>query len=115
MSIRESLHTHHTYSNVEYTWCVCKVWPEACNFIKQETLAQVVSCEFWKIFKNSFFTEHIRETASEETYRFSFTVIIIIQYLMAFIPDKVIWQNFGFLVTKMLIATTGRVFTSFRD
>ena len=28
--------------------------PEACNFIKKETLAQVFSCEFCKIFKNTF-------------------------------------------------------------
>ena len=31
---------------------------QACNFIKKETLAQVLSCEFWEISKNSFFTEH---------------------------------------------------------
>ena len=36
----------------------------ACNFIKRETLAQVFSCEFWAIFKNTFFTEHLRTTAS---------------------------------------------------
>ena len=29
--------------------------PEACNFIKKETLAQVFSCEFSKISKNTFF------------------------------------------------------------
>ena len=39
--------------------------PEACNFIKKETLAQVFSCEFWEIFKNTFFIEHLRETTSE--------------------------------------------------
>ena len=27
---------------------------EACNFIKKETLAQVFSCEFCKIFKDTF-------------------------------------------------------------
>ena len=37
---------------------------EACNFIKKETLAKVFSCDFWKIFKNAFFTEHFRTTAS---------------------------------------------------
>ena len=26
----------------------------ACNFIKKETLAQVFSCEFWEISKNTF-------------------------------------------------------------
>ena len=38
--------------------------PQA-NFIKKETLAQVFSCEFCKISKNTFFTEHLWTTASE--------------------------------------------------
>ena len=38
--------------------------PEACNFIKKETLAQVFSCEFCDIFKKTFFTEHLWATAS---------------------------------------------------
>ena len=29
--------------------------PEACSFIKKETLAQVHSCEFCEIFRNTFF------------------------------------------------------------
>ena len=33
---------------------------EVCIFIKKETLAQVFSCEFCEIFKNIFFTEHLR-------------------------------------------------------
>ena len=33
--------------------------PEACNFIKKETLALVFSCKFWDIFKNPFFIEHL--------------------------------------------------------
>ena len=28
--------------------------PHACNFIKKEALAQVFSCEFYKIFKNIY-------------------------------------------------------------
>ena len=28
---------------------------KACNFIKKDTQAQVSSCEFWKIFKKTFF------------------------------------------------------------
>ena len=35
-----------------------RVW-EACNFIKKEAVAQMFSCEFCKIFKNSFFTEQL--------------------------------------------------------
>ena len=37
---------------------------EACNFIKKETLAQVFSCQFCEIFKNTFFTEYLQTTAS---------------------------------------------------
>ena len=38
---------------------------EACNFIKKVTLAQVFSCELCEISKNTFFTEHLWTTASE--------------------------------------------------
>ena len=34
--------------------------PQGCNLIKKETLVQVFSCEFCKIYKNTFFIEHIR-------------------------------------------------------
>ena len=39
----------------------------ACNFIKKETPAQVFSSEFCEISKNTFFTEHLWKTASEES------------------------------------------------
>ena len=35
-----------------------KKLPQAYNFIKKETLAQVFSCEFWEIFKNTFFSKN---------------------------------------------------------
>ena len=38
--------------------------PQTCNFVKKETLAQVFSCEFYEISKNTSFTEHLRTTAS---------------------------------------------------
>ena len=38
---------------------------QACSFIKKETLAQVFSCKFFEISKNTFFTEHIWTTASD--------------------------------------------------
>ena len=34
-----------------------KLHTSACNFINKETLAQVFSCEFCEISKNTFFTE----------------------------------------------------------
>ena len=33
-------------------------------FFKKEALAQMFSCEFWEISKNTFFTEHLWTTAS---------------------------------------------------
>ena len=36
-----------------------------CNFTKKEALTQFFSCEFREIFKNTFFTEHLRTTASD--------------------------------------------------
>ena len=36
----------------------------ACNFIKKENLAQVFSCEFCEISKNTFFRENLWTTAS---------------------------------------------------
>ena len=32
---------------------------QACNFIKKETLAQMFSCEFCEVVKNTFFIEHL--------------------------------------------------------
>ena len=43
--------------------------PKACNFIKKETVAQVFSCEFCKIFENTFFTEQRWVTASNLTQK----------------------------------------------
>ena len=40
--------------------------PMACNFIKIETQTQVFFCEFCKTFKTTFFTEHLRTTASAD-------------------------------------------------
>ena len=38
---------------------------QACNFIKKEALAQVFSCEFCEISKNTISTEYLQTTASE--------------------------------------------------
>ena len=40
---------------------------EACNFIKKETLAQVFSCEFCEISKNTFFHRTPLVAASKMT------------------------------------------------
>ena len=48
---------------------------EAWIFIKNEILAQVFSCEFLKIFRNTFFTENLGATASALCVRFTIFII----------------------------------------
>ena len=40
----------------------------ACKCIKKETLAQVLTCEFCEISKNTFFAEHLA-TASDNNIK----------------------------------------------
>ena len=50
--------------SLENTWTRLFL-TEASNFIKKETLAQVFSCAFCEIIKNTFFTEHVWTIASK--------------------------------------------------
>ena len=43
-----------------------KNYAQACNFIKEETLVQVFSCEFCEIFKSSFFDRTPRRLLMEK-------------------------------------------------
>ena len=52
------------------------VLPEACNFIKKEALAEVFSCEFCEISKNTFSTERLRVTASKTYYQFGKFIVL---------------------------------------
>ena len=47
--------TKFTGKNLCQSLFFIKLQPEACNFINKETLAHVCSCEFCKIFKNTYF------------------------------------------------------------
>ena len=41
-------------NSIKCLFCIGEPQPEACNFIKKETLAQVFFCEFCEISKNTF-------------------------------------------------------------
>ena len=43
---------------------ICATASFLIKFIEKETLAQIFSCAFCEIFKSTFFTEHLRGTAS---------------------------------------------------
>ena len=55
--------------------------PEACNFIKKQTLAQLFPSEFWEIFKNTFFHKAPLVAAS----LFSASLLIIYVKLLSFL------------------------------
>ena len=63
-----------------------KLQARACSFVKRETLAQVFSCEFCEVFKDTFFTKHLRVTAyvtfpfSSGSFLYSLQVTLIIDW-----------------------------------
>ena len=58
-------HIHQSKEAVVQRCSVENVFLKACNIIKNETLAQVFSCEFCEISKNTLFTEQV--AASENS------------------------------------------------
>ena len=56
------INTFHAHVRSSYRKCSVKRMPHI------ETLTQVFSCEFCEIFKNNFFTENLRTTASAMFY-----------------------------------------------
>ena len=48
-----------------------RLWPEASNVIKKETLTQMFPYEFCEISKNTLFTEYLRATASVNCNNFT--------------------------------------------
>ena len=51
----------------------------AYNFIEKESLAQLFSCEFCEIFKNSFFTELLWATASADILQNSCELLLLLE------------------------------------
>ena len=92
-------------------------WPEACNFIKKETLSQVFSREFCEIFKNIFFKKHLWTTASEHWsdmgkvswfhYRWNLTNALLLNCLQVEIYQFVCYFKFIF---TMMNSSTKKVF-----
>ena len=68
--------------------------PEACNFIKKETLAQVFSCEFCEISKNTFFTEHLRTTASGLTQQTHTIISLLFIFVLIIFNSRFIKSVF---------------------
>ena len=67
---------------------------QACNFIKKDTLSQVFSCEFSVIFKNIFFTEYLRATASASRKMF-LSQDVVLGLMFSFFPAlaPLVWYS----------------------
>ena len=75
-----------------------KLKASAYNFIKKMTLARVFSCEFCKIFNNTFSTEYLQTTAS---------VVILLIYWMR--KTTFLYVKFIFLRFKTVLKTFPQV------
>ena len=64
-----------------------------CNFIKKEILTQEFSSEFCKMFKNTFFTEHLSMTASilQQLLALYFAIMYVL-YIYIFFFFYFLWQ-----------------------
>ena len=64
------------------------------NFIKKETLAQVISCEFCQISKNTSLNEHFWATASVRVSTHSNTVLSLEKTFQRLnIPYRVLYKD----------------------
>ena len=77
--------------------------PQACNFIKKETLAQVFSCKFCENSKNTFFTEHIWATASVNYQCWSNAVEVCSCRKCYFGREKFVSRKWGIDKTGMTV------------
>ena len=65
----------------------------ASNFIKKEALAQMLSCEFCEISKNTSFTEHLWVTASEKKW-FTYFLINDCFWAIVVMVEMYLFSNF---------------------
>ena len=84
-----------------------KLRPKACNFVKKETLVQMLSCEFCEILKNTFFIEHLWCLLQQV---FDLFVQNILNFLFKAIINYYIWMTsiqkhtiLTFLKSRLLI------------
>ena len=69
-----------------------KLHVQAFNFITKETLAQLFSCEFCEISKNTFFTEHLWATASL-LQQFSRRYLKLVAFLVLFWDKRLLFLS----------------------
>ena len=61
-----------------------KICFESLQLPLKKTPVHVSSCEFWKIFKNISFVEHIRVTASVNRNKYAFVYLFVILAMLVY-------------------------------
>ena len=74
---------------------------EACNFIKKETLAQVISHEFCKISKSICFTEHFPWLLLKHQYIITISIFSIISRIP--IENRVVMKVFNYILIAVFM------------
>ena len=90
-----------------------------CNFIKKEALAQVFSCEFCKVSKNTFLTEHLWKTVSKICFHLVLSSIYLILRRIPPAPLKLIFKVYNILnlsfIENYLVQTTPNVLVTWDE
>ena len=71
----------------------CARVPQACNFIKKETLAQLFSCEFAKFLRTPFLTEQFRWLLLQRTQQENVRINVFHVMLRNFRNDLTIFDS----------------------
>ena len=77
-----------------------------CNFIKKETLAQMFSCEFCEIFKNTYFCRTPLVAASRNSRNVSlsnFLISVLKHFENNYIPEEIFERYTKQLITKIFV------------
>ena len=77
--------------------------PQACNVINRMTLAQVISCEFYKIFKNTFF--HRTSLMAASLYFISTFLVTHVSNNKKPSIIKIVYTTFSRFVTRFSYQT----------
>ena len=78
--------THLSHVKIFCDMTESKFWPEACNFIKKETLPQVFSFEFCEISKNTF-PYRTPPVAASELFQYGIMSSFSISFLNNFLYE----------------------------
>ena len=77
---------------------------KACNFISKETPMLVFSCQYWEIFENTYFDEHLQTAVSEIIFLSLIRFFPTLNFSSKFVINFTLYE-IRFMKTKYVYAT----------